>query len=229
MRVVLGGDTRESSGWISRTLAAGLNAAGAEVVYAGVMTTPGVAFLTRHHGFAAGMVVSASHNPYEDNGIKVLSEAGTTLPDSMELDIERTLSQPQACCNEAGEAPLVADSHLLDDYLDYLATLASDPIRSAKFRIVVDCAHGASSVVIPSLLARLGIQARILNDKPNGRNINLKAGSLHPQIMAVANKSPGADVVAAFYCYPDRAGFATPGSVITYPGHVSHCRHPRLK
>src|SRR5579864_4091196 len=93
LAVLLGEDTRESSGWISRVLAAGLRSRGAEVVYAGVITTPGVAYLTRHHGFAAGVMVSASHNPYQDNGIKIFSVSGTKLPESLESEVERALER----------------------------------------------------------------------------------------------------------------------------------------
>ncbi len=228
LRAVLGEDTRESSAWISRTLAAGISSTGAKVVYAGVITTPGVAFLARHHGFTAGVVVSASHNPYEDNGIKVLSELGIKLPESVELDIERTLDQAEDCCDRPSEASLVPDPHLLDDYLDYLANLASE-VPSSNFRVVVDCAYGAASTVIPRLLAKLGIEACILHDKPNGRNINLKSGSLHPEVMASETKSAGADLGVAFDGDADRAIFATPEGRIADGDHVLFAIAPWFK
>src|SRR5205823_4794304 len=107
LRVVLGEDTRESSASISRRLAAGLKSKGVEVVYAGVITTPGVAFLTRHHGFAAGVMVSASHNPYQDNGIKILSSSGTKLSESLELEIERVLQEIESGSSQEAAAPLL--------------------------------------------------------------------------------------------------------------------------
>src|ERR1019366_5524378 len=119
-RVVVGKDTRESSEWISRALASGLAAAGAQVVDAGVITTPGVAFLTRHHGFAAGVMVSASHNPYQDNGIKIISSAGMKLPESVELEIERALEDVKPGTTGAPELPLEPDPELLNDYLGFL-------------------------------------------------------------------------------------------------------------
>src|SRR5437762_10087581 len=106
LRVVLGEDTRESSASISRRLAAGLKSKGVEVVYAGVITTPGVAFLTRHRGFAAGVMVSASHNPYQDNGVKVLSATGVKLSESVELEIERALNRVVAAAGTEVEVPL---------------------------------------------------------------------------------------------------------------------------
>src|SRR5438132_12708937 len=123
LRVLLGEDTRESSPWISRTLAAGLGSRGVNVVYAGVITTPGVAFLTRRHGFAAGVMVSASHNPYQDNGIKVLSGAGTKLPESLEIEIERVLSEMEIGPEEDIETPLVPAPELRRDYVRSLADL----------------------------------------------------------------------------------------------------------
>src|SRR5438876_181252 len=110
LRVLLGEDTRESSASISRALAAGLKSRGVDVVYAGVITTPGVAFLTRHHGFAAGVMVSASHNPYQDNGIKVLSGTGTKLSESVELEIERALYLDEAGARDGQARALETES-----------------------------------------------------------------------------------------------------------------------
>ena len=191
VRVVLGEDTRESSGWISRTLAEGLRSTGATVVSAGVITTPGVAFLTRHHGFSAGIVVSASHNPYQDNGIKVLSSAGMKLSEARELAIEQELVRLPSAIPQAEQPQVPAPSHLLGDYITYLLGLITPGERLSGLRLVVDCAHGASSRVVPDLLRRLGIKARILNASPNGRNINLECGSLHPEHMAEKTRRSG--------------------------------------
>ncbi len=219
-RVLLGQDTRESGDWISRTLAAGLRAEGAEVTYAGIITTPGVAFLTRHHGFDAGVVVSASHNPYEDNGIKVLAGTGMKLPEDIELEIERALEQVDARGAETGEAPLEVKPGLLEDYLDFLASLAPAGKSFHGFRLVVDCAHGAASRVAPALFARLGIEASILHAEPTGRNINLQCGSLHPQAMQSATQSLGADLGVAFDGDADRAIFATRAGRVVDGDHV---------
>jgi phosphoglucosamine mutase len=226
LRVVLGEDTRESSAGISRALTAGLRASGVEVTYAGVITTPGVGFLTRHLGFAAGAVVSASHNPYEDNGIKILSSSGMKLSESVELEIEQALKSAVPPDAPASEPPLAPSSELLNDYVDYLLSLVAGSVRLSRLRLVVDCAHGASSRVAPEILGRLGIEARILNAVPDGRNINLECGSLHPEIMARETKAAGADLGVAFDGDADRAIFATRQGRIADGDHVLYaCAH----
>ena len=230
LRVLLGEDTRESSAWISRTLAAGLSSAGVEVVNAGVITTPGVAFLTQFHGFVAGAMVSASHNPYQDNGIKVLSGSGTKLSESLEVEVERELE----CGDSAvkGKPPLALpapDPGLMRDYVNHLASAAPDELRLRRFRLVVDCAHGATAYVIPALVDKLGIDARILNAEPDGRNINLDCGSLHPRGMARETKSWGADLGVAFDGDGDRAIFATHEGYIADGDHVLYAMAPFFK
>jgi phosphoglucosamine mutase len=186
-----------------------------------VITTPGLAFLTRHHGFSAGVVISASHNPYEDNGIKVLSSSGTKLSESAEIDIERELAQAefdgQEDCNSTPEggssagsaAALQAAPCLWEDYLERLLALMPAGLAVSQYRLVVDCAHGAAYRVVPELLRRLGIEAQLLHVEPNGRNINLRCGSLYPQAMAEATRALRADLGVAFDGDADRAIFAT--------------------
>jgi phosphoglucosamine mutase len=217
---VLGEDTRESSGWISRTLAAGLRASGMAVTYAGVITTPGVAFLTRHHGFAAGIMVSASHNPFEDNGIKVLGSTGVKLAAPVELAIERALAETGSVPAAGGEAPLESARELHEDYVNFLVNLAGEPARLGGLRVVADCANGASWRVAAEVLDRLGITAHVLNAAPNGRNVNLDCGSLHPERMARATKSLAADLGVAFDGDADRAIFSTPSGRIIDGDHV---------
>ncbi len=234
-RVVLGEDTRESSSWISRVLAAGLSSSGVEVVYAGVITTPGVAFLTRHHQFAGGVVVSASHNPYQDNGIKVLAAEGTKIPGALELEIEHALDQCHSAAPAIPEIPFEPASQLLEDYVDYLHALAPTALDSSRYRLVIDCAHGASSRVVPELLKKLGISGRVLNAEPNGRNINLECGSLHPQGMAAVTQSSGADLGVAYDGDADRAIFSTSQGRVADGDHILFAiaphfkRHGRLK
>ena len=220
VRVLLGGDTRESSDWISRTLAAGLRAAGATVTSAGVITTPGVAFLTRHHGFSAGIMVSASHNPFQDNGIKVLSSEGMKLSEARELAIERELARTPTAKPQSSRRRLAQSPRLIKDYITHLFSLIKPSEQLSALRLVVDCAHGASSRVAPDLLNRLGIDGRILNAAPNGRNINLECGSLHPEHMAEETKRSGADLGVAFDGDADRAIFATREGRILDGDHV---------
>jgi phosphoglucosamine mutase len=219
VRVVLGEDTRESSAWIARAVAAGLASSGAEVDYAGVMTTPGVAFLTRHHAFTAGVMVSASHNPYRDNGIKVLSNAGTKLSEAIELRIEHTMDEVR---KDAPVSPpaLEPKAELEDHYLDFLEGLAGIPAGARGRRIVVDCANGAASRVAPDLLSRLGIEAHVLNARPDGRNINRECGSLFPEGMAFETRAAGADLGVAFDGDADRAIFSTRSGRVADGDHV---------
>src|SRR5271157_2384401 len=123
VRVVVGQDTRESGSWIARRLTAGLRSAGAQVIEAGVITTPGLAFLARHHGFSAGVVISASHNPHQDNGIKILSNSGTKISESVELEIEREMAQAGPDGQTDSEPPLKTEPHLLEYYLERLLGL----------------------------------------------------------------------------------------------------------
>ncbi|HEV2492881.1 MAG TPA: phosphoglucosamine mutase [Terriglobia bacterium] len=237
LRILLGEDTRESSGWISRLLAAGLRSRGMEVVYTGVITTPGVAYLTRRHGFVAGVMVSASHNPYQDNGIKILSSAGTKLAEPVELEIERELGREKgaSASAETPEAALAPDPELRRDYVDHLAGLLPEPMHDVRFRIVVDCAHGSTTYIVPPLVEKLGIEARILHAEPTGRNINLDCGSLHPERMARETKAWGADLGVAFDGDGDRAIFATRDGRIADGDHVLYAmalflrRHGALK
>lgn len=219
VRVLLGRDTRESGEWIASLLAAGLVAAGADVSYAGIISTPGVAFLTRHHRFSAGVVVSASHNPFRDNGIKVLSIAGTKLPEALELKIEAGLQSVQPSSPDivtiAGYRP-----ELREDYLDFLAAFASGLSHLRGRRVVMDCANGAASELAPALMARIGIEPIVLNAAPDGRNINLNCGSLHPEAMAEATRAVGADLGVAFDGDADRAIFASGTGRIVDGDHV---------
>jgi phosphoglucosamine mutase len=221
-RLLLGRDTRESSGWIAGTLAAGLETAGARVTAVGVFTTPGIAFLTRQHGFDAGVAVSASHNPYHDNGIKVLAGAGTKLSESREIEIERELAELATEEAETAPAPFPRQGEhpaapppapktvgrLEEEYVAWLCGLLPDRAALKRLRIVVDCANGAASRAVPKVLERLGLEARILHAAPDGRNINRACGSLHPSEMARATAADDADLGVAFDGDADRAIFA---------------------
>ncbi|MGE5326676.1 MAG: phosphoglucosamine mutase, partial [Deltaproteobacteria bacterium] len=227
LKVVLGEDTRESSSWISAAAAAGLRSVGVEVSYAGVITTPGVAFLTRQGRFAAGIMVSASHNPFVDNGIKVLSSAGTKLPEVTELEIEKELAALDGAAPASAPVQLASDPIDLEKYLSYLEGLAPSGIKNAKMRLAVDCANGAASRVVPELLKRINIEARILNASPDGRNINFNCGSLHPEEMAAEAKA--AHLGVAFDGDADRAIFATREGRLADGDHVLFAVAPHLR
>src|SRR5882724_5482504 len=209
-KIVLGMDTRESSEWIAATITAGLRLGGAEVESAGVITTPAVAYLTRAHGFAAGIVISASHNPWRDNGIKVFGPDGYKLPDATELAIEdeifRALAEEHVFDESAIKAPVVTDADRAE-YVQALRAVVPDLSLDGR-RIVVDCANGAASTVAPQLFAGLGGEVRIHNASPDGRNINEGTGALNPEWVAARVVEEKADVGITFDGDADRALFA---------------------
>ncbi len=225
-QVILGEDTRESSRQISEILAAGIRSSGTALSYAGVITTPGVAFLTRHHGFTAGIMVSASHNPYHDNGIKVFSHSGLKLSESEELEIEHAIEH-----DALGDEPfrlesLSVEPAFLEQYVAYLSGLLPGNVRLPKAPLVVDCANGSASSVVPLLLNELGIEARILHASPDGRNINSHCGSLFPASMAHEALAAKAHLGVAFDGDADRAIFATHDGRIADGDHVLYAVAP---
>jgi len=209
-RVLLGRDTRESGPWIAATMAAGLRETGAVVESAGVITTPAVAFLARTHGYAAGVVISASHNPWHDNGIKLFGGDGFKLPDAVELGIEKEILEHVARVDapDPAKLPAVEDNAALrEDYIQFLMD-AVPGLRLDGLRIVADCANGAASAIAPELFPRLGGEVTLLNIAPDGRNINAGCGALHPQWVAAEVVSRGASIGLTFDGDADRCMLA---------------------
>jgi phosphoglucosamine mutase len=213
-RVLLGRDTRESGPWIAATLAAGLREAGAAVESAGVITTPAVAFLVRSHGFAAGVVISASHNPWQDNGIKLFGADGFKLPDAVELAMEEEILRHAADLEAPDPAslPAVVDNAALQaDYIQFL--IDAVPGLSLKgLKIVADCANGAAAAVAPELFRRLGGAVELLHIAPDGRNINQDCGALHPQHVAAETAARGAQIGLTFDGDADRCMLSGSGN-----------------
>jgi phosphoglucosamine mutase len=195
-RVLLGRDTRESSPWIAKMLAQGLKAGGAEVESAGIVPTPAIAYLAAKDGFHAGVVISASHNPWEDNGIKLFGHDGKKLPDTTELAIEEIIFKHAISATApdiAGLPDLDDQEHYAQQYLAFL--LASVPgLNLAGKTIVVDAANGAASAIARVLFSELGGSITLLNAEPNGRNINDRCGALHPKTVAAEVAARGADL-----------------------------------
>jgi len=211
--VVIGMDTRESGSWIAAQVAAGLALHGARVRSAGVITTPGIAWLTRTNSFTAGVMISASHNPYLDNGIKVFGHSGFKLPDDEEHAVEQEIFRLRESVARQADAKLVADPSLASAYLDYLAGTVTGSFATA--RIVVDCGNGAASQLAPALFSRLGVQVRAIFCAPNGRNINLGCGALYVEALRAAVVESNADLGVAFDGDADRAIFvARDGRVV---------------
>jgi phosphoglucosamine mutase len=209
-KVIMGRDTRESSPWIAATLAAGLRETGARVESAGVITTPAVAFLARTHGFQAGVVISASHNPWRDNGIKLFGGDGFKLADAVELAMEDEILECAAkiAAPDPASLPAVEDNPALQaDYIQFLIDCVPG-LSLTGLRIVADCANGAAAAVAPELFRRLGGDVTLLNIAPDGRNINLGCGALHPNYVATETAARGANIGLTFDGDADRCMLA---------------------
>ena len=212
-QVIIGRDTRESGSWIEQALIGGLHEAGAQVKSAGVITTPGVAFLARTLPAAAGVVISASHNPYHDNGIKVFQPSGRKLDDAVERQIEADITNPEKGSDDDNddEASLTMASEeaaeLQTLYIDYLTKEVGNDLRLSNLKIVMDCANGAAFQIAPEVFRRLGANVVAINNEPDGHNINLNCGSLHIDSLRVRVVAERADLGVAFDGDADRALF----------------------
>jgi phosphoglucosamine mutase len=207
-KVLFGMDTRESSSWIAAIISAGLREGGAHVENAGVVTTPAIAFLAREHGFSAGIVISASHNPWQDNGIKVFGGDGYKLPDEIELRIEAEIFRRLENVQDPGSAAAPAvNQKYRKDYEQFLRSTFPD-LNLKGLRVVLDCANGAASAIAPELFAHLGGTIHLTHASPDGRNINANCGALHPEVVAAETKNLKADLGVTFDGDADRAMFA---------------------
>jgi len=213
-RAVIGQDTRESSRWIANRVSEGMAAVGVDVHSAGVITTPGVAYLARTRNFAAGIVISASHNPWTDNGIKVFSADGFKLTDARELAIEKEifalLQDSQAAEETAMRLPppsLPGETELRHAYVKSLAESVSQGLSG--LHVLIDCANGAATAEAPELFRSLGMQATFIHISPDGKNINAGCGALHPETLGktVAGSSRKLDLGVTFDGDADRALF----------------------
>lgn len=214
VRIVIGQDTRESSAWIADRLALGLASQGVEVHSAGILTTPGVAYLARSRGYSAGIVISASHNPWMDNGIKVFSGDGYKFPDARELEVEKEIfsliqdKRPEPEVSPAPAPSLPGEESLRREYIDWLAAGVSADLR--KLKVLVDCANGAAAAEAPELFRKLGIPVTILHASPTGKNINDGCGALHAAAVGralVERKHENFDLGVTFDGDADRALF----------------------
>jgi phosphoglucosamine mutase len=229
-RIVIGRDTRESGPQIEQWLAGGATTQGAEVESAGVITTPGVAFITRTAGFDAGVVISASHNPYRDNGIKIFSPSGKKLDDAMERSIEADLEgrigsepsedEPQSSLKDQGPILLVEPREYKESYIKYLTEQVARGARFDGMKVAIDCANGAASDIAPEVFNRLGANVKVLSATPDGRNINEQCGSLHMENLQEAVLREGLDLGIAFDGDADRALFVDGSGALIDGDHI---------
>lgn len=217
--IVIGRDTRESGTEIQQALTRGARAAGASVASAGVITTPGVAYITRVKSFDAGVVISASHNPFRDNGIKVFSPSGKKLADEMERRIEEDLSVADYGSHKLQAAnfaiePVEDVAGFADLYLEYLVKDIAGNLNLEGMRLAIDCANGAASGFAPQLFQRLGAEIEVISASPDGRNINEQCGALHMNALQAMVKSGDFDLGIAFDGDADRALFVDENGVL---------------
>jgi phosphoglucosamine mutase len=206
LKFVVGRDTRESGEWIERELARGVHSAGAEITSAGVIPTPAVAYVTRAMAFDAGLVISASHNPFEDNGIKVFSGKGEKFTETLEREVEAIILDQRWSVNGSADAP-VDRTDVIDAYMAHARMAFPDPQRLGRLKIAIDTANGATTTVAPRLFRDLGFDVHVLGAAPDGRNINLACGSTHPEPLALAVRERGCQIGVAFDGDGDRAIF----------------------
>ena len=224
-RIIIGRDTRESGPQIEQWLASGAATAGAEVESAGVITTPGVAFITRKAGFDAGVVISASHNPYRDNGIKIFSPSGKKLDDSTEISIEKDLhawkkSKEEYISRNQIYTQVGEHAEYKEDYINYLADDVGNGLRFDGLKVAIDCANGAASDIAPEVFRRLGTEVTILSASPDGRNINEQCGSLHMDNLQEAVLTKKLDLGIAFDGDADRALFVDGSGALVDGDHI---------
>jgi phosphoglucosamine mutase len=203
--VVIGMDTRESGLWIAEHVAGGLALGGVKARFAGLITTPGLAHVARTGPFAAGVMISASHNPYQDNGIKIFDHSGFKLPDAQEHILEQHIFDWASSGAAPAPVKVAVDEGLDKSYLDHLA--ATLPGGLAGLRIAIDPANGAATHLGPALFKRLGATIDCIHNAPDGKNINLHCGSQHLESLRERVLSTGADLGVAFDGDADRAMF----------------------
>ena len=203
-RFIVGRDTRESGEWIERELARGIRSEGAHLTSAGVIPTPAVAYVAREMAYDAGLVISASHNPFQDNGIKVFSGRGEKFTEALERKVEAIIADGSWSVGGSADRP-VEQTDVIDAYLSHARLALPDPQRLGGLKIAVDTANGATTTVAPRLFEELGFELHLRSAAPDGRNINLECGSTHPDGLARAVVEHGCRFGVAFDGDGDRA------------------------
>jgi len=205
-RFLSGRDTRESGAWIERELAFGIASQGGTLTGAGIIPTPAIAYLTPRMGYTAGVVISASHNPFEDNGIKVFSGAGEKFTEQLEQHVEAIVAD-QTWAMPSGDAPAVEQIDYRAEYATHLRAILPNVEALRGMRLAIDCANGATTTIAPRLFQELGFDVRCIGCEPDGRNINLKCGSTAPQQLARAVVDGALSLGIAYDGDGDRAIF----------------------
>jgi phosphoglucosamine mutase len=212
--VLIGMDTRESGPSIAASLAEGLRRGGVGAAFAGVLTTPGVAYLTRTRDYSAGVMISASHNPFDDNGIKIFARTGFKLPDAEEREVEEAIFRLLESIEEEPKAAPLTQNREAKPYLDFLLSTLSSAQPLAGLKVVMDCGNGAASALAPELFRAAGAEVTPISCAPDGRNINLNCGALHPENVRERVLELKADAGVSFDGDADRAMLVAPSGRI---------------
>ncbi len=203
-KMVIGKDTRESGTWIEQALVQGIKEAHGEAVLAGIIPTSAISYLTKKHSFSAGIVISASHNPYQDNGIKIFSSEGMKIPEAWEKKLENAVHQSRRDVQKA-RFDLPSSADLQQEYIEFLSSRFSRIKLPRLIKVALDCSNGASTEYAPVVFKNLGFEVISLGDYPDGKNINALCGSLHPQKLAKTVVENKADIGIAYDGDADRA------------------------
>ena len=203
-RVIIGRDTRESGEWLEQALFQGINAGQGEIVTAGIIPTSAVSFLTKKYSFSAGIVISASHNSYQDNGIKIFSSQGTKISDAWERKLEKAVIEAPSNVKREN-IRITPQSSLGQDYMDFLKSLFSHVSLKRKIKVVLDCSNGASSFFASQVFSDLDFEVIAIGNTPDGKNINANCGSLYPQNLARKVVESKVDLGVAYDGDADRA------------------------
>lgn len=203
-RIIIGRDTRESGAWLEQALFQGINESRGEAVSAGIIPTSAISFLTKKYLFSAGIVISASHNPYQDNGIKIFSSQGTKISEAWEEKLEAAIQTSKEIVRRE-KIRITPDSSFGQDYMTFLKSHFSQVNLKKKIKVVLDCSNGAGSFLAPKIFQDLGFDVTAINDRPDGKNINACCGSLFPQNLAKKVMESNADIGVAYDGDADRA------------------------
>jgi len=224
--VLIGMDTRESGPWIAECVAGGLESRAVKVRFAGLITTPGVAYLTRTQNFVAGVMISASHNPFADNGLKVFDHSGLKLPDDQEHWLEEDILALTARNQPVQRAAVTVDPALDVEYLNFLLKIATGTTTGIKKKplagkkLLLDCAHGAASPLAPELFRQLGAEVTAVATSPDGRNINAGVGALYVEKLREQVLALGVDAGIAFDGDADRVMIVSPAGKVIDGDHM---------
>ena len=203
---IVGRDTRESGEWIEQELARGISSAGGVLTSGGIIPTPAVAYVAREMDFDAGIVISASHNPFEDNGIKVFSGRGEKFTEALEREVEAIVAD-QSWTVDGAAAPSPSRADVIEAYIEHALLALPNPQRLGQLKIAIDAANGATTTVAPRLFRDLGFDVTVIGASPDGRNINLECGSTHPELLSATVREKGCRLGVAFDGDGDRAIF----------------------